>query len=164
MSVALWAHRNVTHESTGEKPSFLLLGIDCHTPALLPSNELEVTEVSDYQEKVILSLSTARRLAAESITTAQAWYKHSYDQTARQANYKRGDWVLVHFPQDERRKGRKLSRPWHGPYRVVDRTDPNLTVVKIYSPQDGEIHVPCPPELPAGFYGYGDRRARQVDH
>ena len=67
VSGALWAYRNVPHESTGEKPSFLLLGIDCHTPteaALLPSNGLKVTEVSNYREKVILSLSTARRLAA----------------------------------------------------------------------------------------------------
>ena len=67
VSGALWAYRNVPHESTGEKPSFLLLGIDCRTPteaALLPSNGLKVTKVSNYREKVILSLSTARRLAA----------------------------------------------------------------------------------------------------
>ena len=74
--------------------------------------------------------------------------------------------MLVHFPQDETGKGRKLSRPWHGPYRVVDRADPDLTVVNIYSPQDGQIHIhqsrvaPCPTELPGGFYWYGDRRAR----
>ena len=60
----LWAYRNVPHDSTGEKPSFLLLGIDCRTPteaALLPPNELEATEVSDYKE-VILSLSVARKV------------------------------------------------------------------------------------------------------
>ena len=116
VSRALWAYRNVPHESTGEKPSFLLLEIDCRTPteaALLPSNDLEVTEVSKYREKVILSLSTARRLAAESIRTAQARYKNSYDKTARQANYryKLADWVLVHFPQDETGKGPQTISP-----------------------------------------------------
>ena len=63
LSGALWAYRNVPHESTNEKPSFLLLGVDCRTPteaALLPPHELEATEVSDYREEVILSLSTAR--------------------------------------------------------------------------------------------------------
>ena len=47
----LWAYRNVPHNATEEKPSFLLLGTDCRTPteaALLPPH--------DYREEVILSL------------------------------------------------------------------------------------------------------------
>ena len=28
----LWAYRNTPHETTGEKPSFLLFGLDCRTP------------------------------------------------------------------------------------------------------------------------------------
>ena len=34
-----WVYHNTPHEATGEKPSFLLLGMDCRTPteaALLP--------------------------------------------------------------------------------------------------------------------------------
>jgi transposase InsO family protein len=165
---ALWAYRNVPHDSTNEKPSFLLLGVDCRTPteaALLPPHELEATEVSDYREEVILSLSTARKLAAESIRAAQSRYKGSYDRSSREADYQLGDWVLVRFPQDETGRQRKLSRPWHGPYRVIDRRDPDVTVVKVYSPQDGQIQVHqtrvahCPPELPSGFFWYGNRRA-----
>jgi len=33
LSGTLWAYRNTPHETTGEKPSFLLFGIDCHTPS-----------------------------------------------------------------------------------------------------------------------------------
>ena len=58
---ALWNYRNVPHDSTGEKPSFLLLGIDCHTPTeavLLPPNELEITEVTDYREEMGEYVST----------------------------------------------------------------------------------------------------------
>ena len=33
LSGVLWAYRNTPHESTGEKPSFLLFGIGCRTPA-----------------------------------------------------------------------------------------------------------------------------------
>ena len=165
---ALWAYRNVPHDSTNEKPSFLLLGIDCRTPteaALLPPQELEPTEISDYREEVILSLSTARRLAAEAIKGAQTRYKRTYDQRSKEVNYQLGDWVMVKFPQEETGRLRKLSRPWHGPYRIIDRQDPDVTVVKIYAPQDGQIQVhqtrvaPCPPQLPAGFYWYGTRRS-----
>ena len=47
----LWAYRNTPHESTGEKPSFLLFGMDCRSPteaALLPPTPTQVTDVSDY--------------------------------------------------------------------------------------------------------------------
>lgn len=164
----LWAYRNVPHDSTKEKPSFLLLGIDCRTPseaALLPPQELEPTEVTDYREELILSLSAARTLAAESIKGAQSRYKKSYDKLSREADYRLGDWVLVRFPQDETGRQRKLSRPWHGPYRITERNDPDVTVVKVYAPQDGPIQIhqmrvaPCPPEFPPGFFWYGSRRS-----
>ena len=63
LSGVLWAYRNTPHSSTGEKPSFLLLGFDCCSlteSALLPAKSLNV---SDYQEQMMLSLSTARSLA-----------------------------------------------------------------------------------------------------
>ena len=106
-----------------EQPSFLLLGVDCRTPteaALLPPQELEATEVSHYREKVVLSLSTARQMAADSIRTAQARYNTTYDRSSRETDYKLGDWVLVKFPQEETGHMCKLSRPWHGPYHVLD--------------------------------------------
>ena len=163
---ALWAYRNVPHESTREKPSFLLMGVDCRTPteaALLPSHTIEPSDVRDYREEVILSLSTARELAAKAIRRAQYKYKATYDRTATTRDYKLGDWVLVKFPQDETGKNRKLSRPWHGPYRVVERRDPDLTVVKVYVSQDQQVLVhqsrvsPCPPGFPAGYYWYGGK-------
>ena len=81
----LWAYRNVPHESTREKPSFLMMGVDCWTPteaALLPSHPIEPSDVRDYREEVILSLSTARELAAKAIRQAQYKYKATYDRTA----------------------------------------------------------------------------------
>jgi len=66
----LWAYRNTPHKSTGEKPSFLLFGVDCRTPsesALLPPSSLDPTDVADYREELALSLSSARALAASQI-------------------------------------------------------------------------------------------------
>ena len=163
----LWAYQNTPHEVTGEKPSFLLFGFDLRTPteaALLPCTPLEPTTVTDYREQVILSLSTARSLAAESIRKAQKKYKALYDRKTAPVHLQVGDWVLVKFPHEEVGKNRKLSRPWHGPYRIVSRDDPDVTVVKVYSPQDKPIRVhmsrvtPCPSAFPAGYYWYGTRR------
>ena len=58
---ALWAYRNTPHESTGEKPSFLLYGFDCRSPtdaALLPPHPIEPVSVSNYRQQFILSLSS----------------------------------------------------------------------------------------------------------
>ena len=50
LSSMLWAYRNVPHESTGEKPSFLLFGWDLQTPtkaAFVAPSLLIPTRVED---------------------------------------------------------------------------------------------------------------------
>jgi len=90
-------------------------------------------------------------------------YKKQYDKKSKPVDYQLGDWVLVRFPHEETGKHRKLSRPWHGPYRITQRNDPDVTAVKVFFPDEGSIQVhqtrvcPCP-DLPAGFYWYGGNR------
>lgn len=83
LSAVLWVYLNPPHETTGEKPSFLLFGYDCRTPSeatlLLPSS-LDPTTVSDYREHVMLSLFSTRDLAVQSIKQAQTKYKRVYDK------------------------------------------------------------------------------------
>ena len=75
-----------------------------------------------------------------------------------------GDWILIRFPREETGKERKLSRPWHGPYRITECRTPDVTAIKVHCPQDGPIQVhqmrvtPCPVEFPAGYYWYGNKQ------
>ena len=61
----LWSYRNThthTHESTGEKPSFLLFGVDLHLlteAAFLPPAGQEWSVPDDYRYEMITSLSFA---------------------------------------------------------------------------------------------------------
>ncbi len=55
--------------------------------------------------------------------------------------------MLVRFPHEEQGK---LRKPWHGPYRVVSRDDPDVTVVKMYFPQEPAIQT-LRPELSSGI-------------
>ena len=138
--------------------------------------EIEPTDVMDYCEEFTMSLSSARKLAAEAIHQAQKKYKGDYDKKTLPRDYRIGEWVLVKFPADETGQMRKLSRPWHGLYRVTEQNNPDVTVVKVYRPQDGAIQVhktrvnPCPAAFPAGYHWYGNRRSspgrlpRWVDH
>ena len=60
---------------------------------------------------------------------------------------------------------RKLSQPWHGPYRIVARDDPDVIVKKVYFPDDPQIQIhlsrfqPCPSSFPQGFFWYGRKRS-----
>ena len=79
----LWAYRNMPHDSTGEKPSFLLFGMDLRTPseaALFPPSRLEPTMVENYREELITSLSSARELAAKHLKRKQQQSKEHYDK------------------------------------------------------------------------------------
>ncbi len=167
LSGVLYAYRNTPHESTGEKPSYLLFGTDLRSPteaAYLPPSELDWTVPEDYRVEVTTMLSSARSLAVEAIQKAQKVYKHYYDRKARQKPFRVGDQVLIRFPSEEQGKLRKLSRPWHGPYRIIARDDPDISAVKVYFPEENAIQVHqmrvcfCPPGFPLGYYWYGANR------
>uniref|UniRef100_A0A1X7T4R5 Integrase catalytic domain-containing protein n=1 Tax=Amphimedon queenslandica TaxID=400682 RepID=A0A1X7T4R5_AMPQE len=70
----LWAYQNTPHEASKEKPSFLMFGVDLRSPteaALLPPEPVQGCDLIDYWEELILSLSSARELAASSIHKEQ---------------------------------------------------------------------------------------------
>ena len=165
----LWAYRNTPHDSTSEKPSFLLFGHDLRTPSeacFLPTTPTYSGDVDDYREELVLSLTSARELAVANLQNAQKRYKRNYDRrcTRPPLRWKIGQWGMVYFPQDDSGANRKLSRPWHGPYRVTSVDDPDLSLLKVYFPQDQPLQVhqsrvkPCPPNFPGGFYWYGGKR------
>ena len=59
-----------------------------------PRKSLGPTDVSDYREKLVLSLSSARALAKKANTKAQNRQKAQYDKQAVSPKLKVGDWVL----------------------------------------------------------------------
>ena len=173
LSGVLWAYRNTPHSSTGEKPSFLLFGFDCRHPteaATLPTKPPSLTDISDYREELVLSLSSARALAKKSMTRAQHVQQAEYNKRSRPSKVRIGDWVMIHFPQEETGKQRKLSRPWHGPYRVVSREDPDVTATKVHFPSDPPIHVhqsrvnKCPQSMSPDFYCMEENDLDLGDH
>ena len=144
----------------------MLFGIDCRSPTeaeLTPPTECSPISVTDYREELFLSLSSARQLAVEIIQEAQRKYMAYYDHKAKADRFRLGEWILIKLPHEESGKQRKLSRPWHGPYRIMKLTDTDVTAIKIYFPEDVTIKVhqnrvsPCPMGLPFGCYWYEEK-------
>ena len=122
--------------------------------------EIRNLDVADYREQVVQTLSSARETAVQAISRAQGRYKYYYDRKTHSQTFKVGDWAFVRFPQDESGKRRKLSRPWHGPYRVTELPEPDVCLTNLYYP-DSKIKSrvkQCPSNLPAGFYWYGGNK------
>ena len=83
LSGVLWAYRNTPHESTGEKPFFLMYGLDCKGPteaAFLPLNMVQPTDFTDYREELKMSLINACSLVTAHIRRAQKKYKDQHDK------------------------------------------------------------------------------------
>ena len=56
LSRVIWAYRNVPHDSTGKKSSYLLFGTDLRSPAgaaVFPATLLTLTDVEDYREELV---------------------------------------------------------------------------------------------------------------
>ena len=89
-----------------------------------------------------------------------------YDKKAISPKLKVGDWVLIYFPEDKIGKLCKLPRPWHGPYRIIDRNDFDISAKKLFFPEDPAIQVhqlrvqKCPLSFPKDFYWYGGKRSK----
>ena len=121
-----------------------MFGIDCRTPkeaAFLPPSQLQMSDITDYQEELTLAPSTAKNTAAASMQQAQRCYKKQYDKDHKSLHVKIGDWVLIGFPADETGRNHKLSQPWHGPFRITAIKGPDVQASNIYFPQDDVILV-----------------------
>ena len=168
----LWAYRNTPHESTLEKPSFLLFGMDCRQPteaAFMPPTPTGSLIMCDYRQELVKVLTSARQCAAKTIQKAQKKYKAQYDRTCtvneKSPQYRIGQWVLIRHPQEESGPNRKLSRPWYGPFRITSVERTGVTAKRVYGNAVKDpirVHLQrvtrCPPAFPAGCFWYGDRR------
>lgn len=152
----LFAYRVSAQESTKESPFFLLYGRDARIPTntvLTHQRSPYAVDVADYKEDILSSLSAAWKLAADNIKKAQVNQKKYYDRARKSFSIHVGDRVMVYMPSDVQGKDWKLSRPFHGPYRVLTVTPTNAEVKLVSDPGQQSIFVnldrirPCYPEL-----------------
>ena len=165
----LFAYRTKPHDSTGESPFYLLYGRDARIPtesALSAKRTPYQVDVDDYRSELVHGLSEAWRIAKDSVAKAQKRQKRAYDRHSRPKTFREGDRVMVYMPVERTGKNRKLSRPYFGPYRVLEVHPNGLTVRPVDRPNEQSIRVNqdrvtvCPKELPDQSW-LGRRRSKR---
>ena len=64
-----------------------------------------------------------------------------FDEKANPTHLQVGHWVLVYSPHEDKGVGRKLAWLWHGPFWILASDDSDVTVAKVYFPDEKQIQV-----------------------
>ena len=95
-----------------------------------------------YKGEVAFNFSEAWKLAgANIIRKAQQHQKKQYDRKTRLPRFEIGDRVFVYMPAAKACKAYKFARPFHGPYRIVERSETGVVVRPVDRPQADPIRV-----------------------
>ena len=157
----LFAYRASEQQSTQESPFFLLYGRDPRLPvdaALSPPTTRTQVNLKEYGVELVSKFSGAWEVARACIKKSQKKQKNYYDRKARTPGFSVGDRVFLFKPAEKSGEKRKLSRPYHGPYRVVNITTNNASLCRVDKPQDEPILVAlgrlrrCPEEIEDEFW------------
>ena len=119
------AYRSSPHETTGETPNMVNFGREVTLPVDLllaaPPDEDQEPDVSEYAARLQDRLQTVHAAAREHTTHQMVTQKRHYDANVRLVQYHPGDVVWLHNPTRTKGRSPKLTRPWTGPYVVVQR-------------------------------------------
>ena len=153
----LFAYRASQQTSTRES---LVYGRDPRlpTPAVLNPKKTRTTQnLKEYGLDLHQKMTDAWDLARQSIGHAQRRQKDMYDKNAR-TTFREGERVFLLKPAEKTGETRKFSRPFHGPYRVVEMRPNTATIRRVDRPQEEPILVSldrlrrCPQEIGEGFW------------
>ena len=157
----LFAYRCSKQASTRESPFFMLYGRDPMLPtpeALSKPVDRCYMDVDDYCSQLVQNLSESWERARKSIQKAQKLQKKYHDKRVRMPTFTEGCRVFVYMPAARSGKAYKLSRPFHGPYRIVKMHESGADVRPVDRPKEESIRVAfnrlrvCADEIPNEFW------------
>ena len=86
-------------------------------------------------------LSKAWELAQQNVKKAQHHQEQMHDRRTRDIDIKLGDRVFIYMPLAKQCQSHKFARPFHGPYRVIEKHLGNISARPINQPHAPPIRV-----------------------
>lgn len=120
----LLAYRTAENEATGVSPSYAMLGREVRGPVdlLLPRPQQEdAVAITGYGKQLRGILEEVHSTVRENLQASSNDMKNRYDRRADVNGFQPGDAVWLYNPRVKRNLSPKLSRPWEGPYKVIER-------------------------------------------
>ena len=77
-----------------------MYGLDCRGPneaAFLSLNTVQPTDLMDYREELLMSVTNARSLATAYIRRAQKKHNDQHDKRVHTTDCRVGGWILIRF-------------------------------------------------------------------
>ena len=121
LKAAVWAYNSSKHSSTGYSPYEMLHGVQAPMIGehVWMDNEAKTAnEIVDERRSRTSSIQTQ---ALENQRVAANQQKKQHDKRARDSIYKPGDIVRWYRPRVKLGESSKLSSPWTGPWKVLER-------------------------------------------
>jgi hypothetical protein len=154
IQVIIHAANTSPSAATGYSPYFLLYGRECRRSihSVLPDISDQTVRLSKkaqgYLSHLVETLRIAYAEAAQNIQLSQSLYNkpravHRAVRVAEQVEplYHAEQLVLVYTPATKLHDSRKLSKFWHGPYRITGQINEVTYIVSVNSDSPEPINV-----------------------
>ena len=125
LPLLLMSYRSAVDETTKLTPALLMFGRALRVPLDLllgrPQADIEEQSYLEYAERLQAAIATIHDFARDQQQAGSQGMKTRYDIRSEAFTFSKGGIVWLYNPQREKGKSPKLSRPWEGPYVVVER-------------------------------------------
>lgn len=112
---------------------------------------------TEYGIDLYQKLTTTWEVARKCVRQAQQRQKVQYDRRSTVNPYKAGERVFLFKPTEKTGEARKLTCPFHGPYRIVELDTNTPTLKRVDRPEE-DVRVAidrlrrCPEEIGSDFW------------
>lgn len=139
-------YNNSYHDTTHEKPSFLMFNRDINLPFHLLDEKprIHYYPCENYVEENLSKMQYVYRNVYKNLESAAEKQTRLRDKIAKKKSFKVGDKIYLYTPATNQSTGRALAKKFSGPYRVHEKhSDLNYTILDINKPnfKPFKVHV-----------------------
>lgn len=146
----LMSYRFNIHSATGYTPFLLLYGRDPIFPFddIIRPQSVKYDSDHNYVSELLGRLNNVYTTVRENLKTARDKQTYQYNKKSKDRNFYLGQLVYLHDPAIGTGLSKKLTKPWKGPYRIIEIKGPvTYRVKKLNSHKEVIVHAnrlkPC---------------------